>query len=443
MTAASGAIAVIGDGVESAIAAALLARSLRGTGLRVTVYPASRLCPLAPAVECPPAFRAVHDALSLSEPDVMRACDGAYVIGAVFENAAGADRAIVPFGAGPPPWRGAPFRQHWFAASAQGAVARFDAFFPAAVAALKGRLYFADDDPPRFLAEVGFCLDTERYAGFMRRCAAHYGAQMSGRRVRDLADFGGCARLSFDDGAEEALLALDCRGAETGPAADAERLAAPSPRPAIAVRPRGDGYEIDRPLRAATVRVRVAPAAFSDDRDVAAPWRGPIVRIGGAFAACDPIAGPELRLAADGVTRLLPLLAGGDPGEGERAEYNRQMCAFARRLRDAQSVMRRAACGTALSTGPELVRRAEQFISRGRVVTFDYDSFSEEEWTAAFIAAGHAPTRAHVLAETVDAGARARMLNEAAQRAGALADRAPRADEALERLVGRPRERAP
>lgn len=437
MNAPARELAVIGDGLEGAIVAATLARSLRGTGFVVAAYAAGRAHAPPPAVECPPSLRALHDLLSLSEPDIMRACDGAYSVGAIFEDDTGATRGVVPYGALPPAWRGAPFRQHWIAAARRGEVARFHEFSPAALAALAGRLPFAHDDPGRFLAEVGFCLDTNLYTRFMRDCAAHYGAHMSDRIVRGTEVVADNARLVFDDGTSDVLLAIDCSGAALASAVSAERVHPAIPRPAVAIRRRSDGgYAIDRPLRGSTVSIAVTPQVFSVERRVAEPWRGPLVRIGGAFAASDPIAGPELRLVAAGVNRLLPLIAGDVAGEQERAEYNRVMFDLARRLRDAQSIMRHAACGAPLDAGPELARRIEQFVSRGRVVTYDYDSFNEDEWTSAFFAAGLAPIRAHVLAETIDAGERARFLDDAAQKAKAQAGRAPPAGEALMRLVG-------
>ena len=49
-------------------------------------------------------------------------------------------------------------------------------------------------------------------------------------------------------------------------------------------------------------------------------------------------------------------------------------------------------------SAPSLARKAEQFVSRGRPVTYDDELYSEQDWIAAFIGAGFLPERVSPLA---------------------------------------------
>lgn len=447
-------IIIAGDTLEGWMSAAFLARLLQKTGAEIALHPCVAADEPQPgAVAALPSLSAFHQALALDERDIVRFCGATFRLGVAYAAGPGEAPAFVhAYGAYGRAIDASPFRQHWLRLRREGSAQPYDAYSPGARAGLAGRFSHPLDDSRQMRGayDYGLHLDRALYTDFMRRCALHYGARgMAAPVTSVIAGAEGVSglRLANDEVASSDLY-IDASGRQAaliGALAPAGWRDAPARRRFSAVswtdapaddapglaraRIGADRLSIDLPLQAKTVRITLggdAQGMGDASEGWRAPRRGNCIAIGRAAASLTPLEGAELRIIEAGLAALRRLFPHPGDGRAEETEYNRVMTATVSRLHDFQRLQlaRGDVRPETLGEGTELARRFEQFASRGRVVTYDEETFDEESWAAAFIGAGVLPERIHplALAAPIDKVrlAAAHMLKEAQAAADAL-----------------------
>ncbi|WP_156032559.1 tryptophan 7-halogenase [Parvularcula oceani] len=416
-------IAVLGETWEGWLCAAFLARLL-GRMTQVVVVPTPQDAGAPPALASLPSMRGLHDAMGLDEHDLARACEGTFRLGTLHEREAGRS-FVVPFGAPGPSLEGAAFHQHWLRLKVQGDEGGFEPHWLGAVLARSGRFLPQAEVEGLPLPEYGLHLSGAAYAKFMQRAALHYGAKRAARLAQALpGNDDRIDALRLEDGADlRADLYLDCTG--TAPDAAAgwhDAGAAPalawsedSTQPnlsATRMRLEEDAEDILIPLAGRSIRLRSGgPGGEGRLGWQARSWRGNLVAIGAAACRLPPLEMPQMRIAQIGIEALRGLLPNGADQRVEREEFNRVTSEAYARLADFQR-LHRILAGRAAQPAPDdpLARKIEQFESRGRVVTYDGESFDQDSHLAVMLGHGLMPRRYDPLTETVPAGeARSRL----------------------------------
>lgn len=447
-------ILIAGDTLEGWMSAAFLARLLQKTGVEILLHPCAEPDEPQPgAIAALPSLSAFHEALALDERDIVRFCGATFRLGVVYAEGPGEAPAFVhAYSAYGRAIDSSPFRQHWIRLRREGSTQSYDSYSPGARAGLAGRFSHPLDDQRdmRGAYDYGLHLDRALYTDFMRRCALHYGARKMPEPIATVVNgaAGVCGLRLANDKVAMADLYIDASGRQAAligalepeswrEAPAARRFKAMSwvdapadEAPGLArVSVDAERISISIPLQERTVRMTLdddAPVMCDASEGWRPPWRGNCVAIGRAAAVLAPLEGPELRIVEAGLAALRSLFPHTGDTRTEEAEYNRVMTAMISRLHDFQRLQ--AARGDVrpekLGEGAELARRLEQFASRGRVVTYDEDTFGEESWAAAFIGASVLPERIHplALAAPIDRVrlAAAQMLKEAQGAAAAL-----------------------
>ncbi|MFN7179941.1 tryptophan 7-halogenase [Hyphomonas sp.] len=418
-------VAVVGSGVAGALSAAYLSRLLKRLGTEIVWVPAGD-APVPPVLASLPSFEAVHQVLGFDLRDLMRATDATFRLGTEYSVSGG----IHAYGDTGAAFGNVPFHLAWRAHSEDTSPGAYGACSLAVLAARAGR--FApplDGGPPGSVFSPGLHLDGPAYLSFLERAARHYGAIASAPLAygQTAAESG---TLVLSDGSVlSADLVVDTVGISpsadwmpAGGVPDAVQVLwgkSEERRPLGLARLRGvaGNVAVDMPMNADVHRALIAGSEAAAHRATSvlrregfspvsaspqafgpgwcgAPWTGGVVRIGDAACRLPPVEAPELRIIQIGLETLAMLLPGGGPAEPERAEYNRMTLESWRSLADFVSLAFMSP-GELPETLPETLRlRLENFISRGRTILMDGESFTRESWVAALIAAGWRMERA-------------------------------------------------
>lgn len=419
-------LAIIGDTIEAWLAAARLVRIVKPMGGVVEVVPVGGADSdeLPRVVSAFPDLRETHDALSFDERDLVRTCGGAFTLGFEID---GQVVAVAEYGAA---IDNIAFLQHWLRVKAAGDVAAYDGFSLGAAMARLDRFVHPVGDPAKIEStfRYGYRFSRARYRDYLKRAALHYGAVQRGVFSGFDSHAGGVAKVQCTDGqVVQADLFIDASGhgallsGEDGRASGSELKSQP-----VQAGPLGCArtwkikgqrfWEASTPEMGERLEVAgTRPSA----RDA---WVGNCVAIGRAAYRPRFFPGAELRLATAGVDELLNLLPVDATDRGERAEYNRRMGEVYGRLNDLADVLDPPE-GRDISS--ELARRIEQFVSRGRVVTYDGDTLDRSGWTALLLAAGHKPRRCDPLANAQDVVAMRLRLKALADHVAKVANAMP------------------
>jgi tryptophan halogenase len=131
-------------------------------------------------------------------------------------------------------------------------------------------------------------------------------------------------------------------------------------------------------------------------------WSGNVVALGAAAATLEPLENLEIHIAQIGIARLLALFPDASFAANEREEYNRLMASELDRMRDLLILHYHA---TARDDSPfwnrcrempmpeMLAHKIRLFKNRGRVVLYDEETFSEDNWTSVFLGQEIIPQR--------------------------------------------------
>ncbi|ESQ89413.1 tryptophan halogenase [Asticcacaulis sp. AC460] len=400
-----------------------------------------------------PAAYDFNLSLGVSEPDLILDSDTTFSYGTHFTNW-GARRLdwVQAFHLPLPVLEGATF-QHYLTQQGQAAL---EPFLVSAVAARRGVFAHPPEDPghPLSRAEYGYQFDASAYGSLFERAATRSGVRKIAADISaiDAAD-GVINAIHLSDGQTlTADLWIDATGAQAtllshiaGERHSARRLHAYLTRtetetPGQAVTTISGmpyGWQAKTALRSSNLMLTITSpdsdtevqAAFATGpersaivdigwRDMA--WVGNCVGIGHAACVAEPVTIAPMLLLQRDIERLLPLLPVSDDLSVERREYNRQALAdyvhadlFTRALFETQPVDGAPYWGAALTPADErLIRKIEQFESRGLHVAYDLEPFGPEDWLILHYGMGRRPLRYDRIVDGAD-NARIRQYLEA------------------------------
>ncbi|WP_443747972.1 tryptophan 7-halogenase [Asticcacaulis solisilvae] len=399
-------IAIAGGGVDAWLSAACLLRALDGQGYAITVVEVAGCDEPAGAAEAGLApLRAFHALLSLPESMVLEAADGARCMGSRMEGFGLAGDFILPYGEAGTRINGVAFHHYIGWLTAQGRAASLDDYNLAVQIARSGRF----QPPSQAIGSVratytyGLNLDLAGYARLLKSLCLHKGVRRVDARAISVTESG----LACDGQAVAADLILDATGPRrlvsqgfrpAGPPLQC-RWETEAQRPSLlnTVTRRAGGYRMTLPLgrRTATAVIGEAvegPSLTLQPGCLDAAWQGRIIAVGQAAGVSEPLGASRLHWLQAGLTRLLALFPDRNLYPSLAAEYNRLMRDTWDRQRDAGLAFR--AVDAPDGDWPEsLKRRLIQFRSRGHVVQYDEDVFSEQDWVNLFFGLGWRPER--------------------------------------------------
>ena len=437
-----GKVVVVGSGAPAALAALALHRAFARGGLEVHWIETPSSAEAQQSFAALPNIQSFHRLLGLDEGAVLRATGGAFSLGCQYVGFSGQGSSFL-HGYGPvgQPFGSLPFAQFWIKAREEGMPAAYGDFARDGVAALNGRMQLPEKGRPGPTAN-GYHLDARAYAGLLRAHAEKLGIAIHPdvapqAVVRD----GRVPAIRLSDGEELAadlfidatgsdasiLTAIDDAEAQASPISGVDRLMQvdanplrPVPLYARTTAHRA-GWTAMLPMqRKVGIEVAYDSSAISDEEAVrltgaplasepvfrsiapqrrSHPWVGNVVAIGDAAEVPDPIGSTalhRLQIAISHLVALFPVRADTMP---EAAIYNDEIAAFSARLGDFQTAhyalnrrdepFWKAARECLLSD--ELRAKIDLFEARGRIAQYNQESFSEDEWIAAFLGHGLVP----------------------------------------------------
>jgi tryptophan 7-halogenase len=460
-------IVIVGGGIAGWMSAATLAHALREQGAEVRLVEESEASADADFLDESswPTLRALHRILDIDERDFMRATQATYRLATEFADWSRPGQTYMhPCGEIGAPLESLAFHHQWLRLGERDAGPMAD-FSIAAVAAKLGRFAHPHTDPRSVLSTLSYAFhfDAGLYARYLRRYAEQRGVARTQGKVVDVKLRGedGFIESVMLEGGEriEGDLFIDCSGfrgllieeaLKTGyedwthwlpcdravavPCASVGELT-----PYTRSTARSAGWQWRIPLQhrigngyvycsryvsdeeaAATLLANLDGAALAAPRFLRFTtgrrrkfWNRNCVAIGLAAGFMEPLESTSIQLIHSGIARLLALFPYKDAMVHESEEYDRLASNELERIRDFLIVhyhlTRRedsplwAHC-RGMSLPGTLQRKIELFRSRGRVVTYDEESFIESSWVCVFTGQGLWPTRSDAVAATSDLG---------------------------------------
>ena len=456
-------VLIVGTGLDAAMSAAVLARSLPTDRYAVSIVGTEGdQANFGPIEATLPSICRLHEALSLREDEVMKSTSASFSLGVAYSGWSGDGKAyFAPFSdIGSSLW-GVPFHHLVQRLRAAGERIRLADYSVAAMLAQTSRFAHPLTDPRSTLSTYSYALHLEcqAYSNLLFSLAETAGA------VRVESRFATIQRSS--DGRINAIDCADGRRLEADIFVDASGPAAllsagsggfiswsewlpwnsvvefecrsdrpPAPYSLVTAERFGwrrsvpggdrlgeclvyDSNEMsdegarDRILQVAIGRPASEPRVtrFHSGR-LAEPWQANCISIGGAAAMLEPSAATPLHLLQAQLERLVNLFPSQGPCGVLRREYNRLTCQELDRTRDFV-ILRYKLNGRsgeprwdqlrAMPVPDELGHKMNQYASRARVPLLDGDFFEESDWALLFDEHGVTPQRYDVLADTVPA----------------------------------------
>lgn len=363
-------ILIVGGGIDAWMTAATLAVAAKGVAA-VTVVETTP--PAAGRIAALPALRGLHARLGIAEPAVIRAATATPRLAMRFGD------HLAPFGETGATLDGLAFHHYWLRA---GGAAPLSDWSLAAQAAARGRFALPSPDPrsPLSTLDHGLHLDAAGYAGLLKDVALKAGATLVEGAVEQVDKAGDTVAAVVVGGQRlEADLFVDASGFE-----------------ALLI---GDQPWIDwsawLPQGARLVEDGLvstfAPAPVKAGRR-ARVLAGNVVAVGGAACAIGAADGGDLHLLQTAVSRLVALYPN---SPAAAAEFDRLSIAAIERACD-MAILR---WGDLTAPPEPLAWKIAQFESRGRVVTYDEETWPEGAWVYALLARGIVPRRCDPLVE--------------------------------------------
>ena len=142
---------------------------------------------------------------------------------------------------------------------------------------------------------------------------------------------------------------------------------------------------------------------------LAEPWLRNCVAIGDSAVSVEPLEWTNLHLAHSQIDRLVSMMPDTEFAPVELAEYNRQCCAEADRVRDflimhyvtarrSEPFWKESA---AVELPPSLAHTLALFAERGRLPYYEEETFARDSWAAVLLGQGYLPRRIDALADSV------------------------------------------
>jgi tryptophan halogenase len=449
-------IVIVGGGTAGWMAAAALSKSF-GKNLDIRLVESDEIGTVGVGEATIPPIRNIHLLFELSESDFMRAVNGTFKLGIEFENWGRlGERYFHPFSAhGVDTWA-AQFHHYWLRARQAGEKAPLDAFSLEAHMARAGRFGLEGERKPGY----AYHFDAGLYAKLLRRISEKHGIERTEGRVVDVElhpESGYIESVSLESGERiEGDLFIDCSGfrgllieqaLETGwkdwghwlrndRALAVQTTATVPPAPYTRSTARSSGWQWKIPLQNRVGNGLVYGSDYIGDdeaarllldnvegRPLGAPrpirfrtgrrlkqWNKNCVALGLASGFLEPLESTSIHLIQNGIIRLIKLFPGERIEQSEIDQYNREVRAELRQIRDFIIAHYKV---TQRSDSPywsdcmnmevpdTLAHKLELFRSSGKIFRDDNELFSEPSWTAVLVGQGMVPESYHPFADTI------------------------------------------
>lgn len=439
-------VVIVGADAPAWMAAATIARSLGGAGVRVRVIELPSLQQPVDAYSVLPALDGLHHRIGLDPRLMLTACKAVPMAGQRFSGWAGPapflhgyDReAVEP---------NLDFTHFWTKGRQEGLQSGFESFSLGAMAAKAGRVPVQAEGAP-VRATYGYNVDARAYSALLRQFAQRCGVESKAATVADVEIEGERITAVMLAGGErvEADLFVDASGPQAvlidrmpGTEFESWREWLPCDRMLVSsgpvLRPRPSFSQISAfeqgwvglfPLQDRTAVVAVYDSRQISDQEVAQNlsrlagmpisgdavvselgqgmrkrcWVGNCVAVGEAAFSLEPLDAAQLHIAHNCISQLMalfPVEAGSFP---EAETFDDIMRFVATNLRDFQAahyklnqrlgepLWDRCRKGEVPGT---LQRKLDVFAARGHVPLYDFETFQDHGWASLFIGHGLLP----------------------------------------------------
>ena len=443
-------IIILGGGTAGWMSAALLARKLGPTGIRITLVESEDIGTIGVGEATVPLIRYFNDALGIDEFDFLRATQGSYKLGIEF-----CDWGIVGnthfhgFGDYGEPIDGLSPHHYWLRLRAVGEAGAIDDHSLAYALARRGKFTPCDPREPKYSHAYHF--DATLYARYLRRLAESWGVTRVEGRVGDVAldgESGNIQSLTLTDGHSIAAdFFFDCSGfaslligkalgtpyidwshwlpCDSAIAVPCVRDDAPAPFTRSTARRAGWQWRIPLQHREgnglvyssdymsdadaeAELQGSLAGAALAEPRRFrftpgrrAQFWNRNCVAVGFAGGFLEPLESSGIQLIQNAISRFIAFLPDKICDPGMAAEYNRVSQMEWERIRDfliAHYCLTQrgepmwAKCRD-MALPETLQHKLDVWKACGQVPLYDNESYLEPSWVAIFLGNGCVPSR--------------------------------------------------
>lgn len=396
-------VVVTGRDAPLWLAAAVLAKALGPSGLRVSAVELPSRLTGADLYASLPSLEALHAQLRIDEAEMLRATGGAFTLGWNFADEAGRVPSFLhPFGAYGTRIAGQDFFPQWLRARHHGLAVPLDDFSLTAAAARQGRLFIPDRESDGYAtSDYGYHLPALAYASWLKSVALRVGVTVHEEAVEGdfHVDVSGDPGNRWESwrahypagkivtGTAPRFAAIPVYAENRAFAGGWKTLRPCQTGTAVTIACSGD-WAVQEPLE--NVRATDADPGLRER-----PWDGNRVAIGKAACTLDPLHDLELFTVQLGLITLLRHFPRTSEHDASRADYNRTMRTHFTHLRDFQSLH----YVLARYEGPfwdharvapisgELAQRIDLFRARGDLAPWEHDDMPADSWRA--FLAGH------------------------------------------------------
>jgi|GEM_PF-2853896 len=360
------AVHVKGTGPAAALCAAALAQMRSRLGFTVSADLSRAESPQPPVILGPQSQKLLK-ALGLNERDLIKACAGTFAVSAKFEGG-----NACPFITSAPVTNGVALHQIHGAGKTGEPYSQY--FTPAHMTG--PGLFSHPDISDDYRYSV--VLDAGLFEHYMHRAAAHYGCKEAPAASADLTvkaqHNSGAQTVQTPDVTMPVCLSYDLT--KTGVTAKAVT--------------QSHKYVMKTDVTATQKQTAV--------------WDGDVIDAGHGLAGLHALDHSYMDALAFSLQSLFNVWPASADTALARNEFNRRTGSFIARAVDYQAApMILAGHRARDSASPELAVKLTQFLSRGRLVSFDDEPVSDAEWTAYMLAAGAKPGRTDPLASQFSA----------------------------------------
>ena len=446
-------VVVVGGGTAGWTAAAAIAR-LIGVNLNVVLVESDAIGTVGVGEATVPPFRTMHRLLKIDEAEFLAKTQGTIKLGISFENWRDVGHEYIhSFGVTGQGCWAAGFQHFWLKAKQLGFGDDFSRYAPELMAARAGRFGFLQQDPLSY----AYHLDATAYAGLLRQQAEEDGVTRIEGKIVDVnrTESGDISAVVLESGqAVEGDLFIDCSGFVSllmdktlgtefedwthwlpcDRAIAVQTAAVNEPIPYTRSIARESGWQWRIPLQTRVGNGLVYCSEFmSEDeaRDTllaniegdliteprvlrfrtgqrAKHWNHNCIGLGLASGFLEPLESTSIHLIQRGVIRLLQLFPYAGIIESDRAEFNRQMDAEFRFIRDFIIMHYHVTERTDsefwrrcrdMDVPDELQHRLELFRDSGRIFEAEFDIFRENSWVQVMLGQGLEPQSYHPIVD--------------------------------------------
>ena len=446
-------VVVVGGGTAGWTAAAAVAR-LIGANLNVVLVESDAIGTVGVGEATIPPFRTMHRLLKVDEADFLSRVHGTIKLGIRFENwrSVGHDY-IHSFGfTGQGCWA-AGFQHFWLKARQLGFGEEFSRYAPELMAAKAGRFGLLQQDALSY----AYHLDATAYAQVLRQQAEKDGVTRVEGKIVDVrqTESGDVSAVVLESGqAVTGDLFIDCSGFASllmdktlgtefedwthwlpcDRAIAVQTKAVSEPVPYTRSIARESGWQWRIPLQTRVGNGLVYCSEFMSDDEARATllaniegdviteprvlrfrtgqrvkhWNRNCVALGLAAGFLEPLESTSIHLIQRGVIRLMQLFPYGGIVESDRTEFNRQMDAEFRFIRDFIIMHYHVTERTdsefwrrckEMDVPDDLEHRLDLFRDSGRIFEAEFDIFRENSWTQVMLGQGIEPRSYHPIVD--------------------------------------------